>query len=63
MSPALHEKKAHVFVCATLCLSLFFQLVSVKLCGARGDLARVGSSVLGAHTTDPSATNCSCHSE
>ena len=41
----------------------FPQLVSVKLCGARGDLALVGSSVLDAYTRDPSAASCSCHSE
>lgn len=49
---------------STLCLSLLFlQLVSVQLCKAHGDLVQDSLSVLDAYTRDPSATNCSCHSE
>ena len=64
MSPALHEKKTHLFAGAILSSSLiFFQFISVKLCRVHGDLAQVNSSASGAYTIDPSAANCSCHSE
>lgn len=63
----LYMQRKHIclyVIHTAFCLSLlFFQLVSVKLCRARSDLAQDSLSVLDAYTRNPSATNCSCHSE